>query len=140
MSAAHAHFLGRWELDPETLDYEHGRPGRRAVYAIEAVDGGLQFTLDADDADGKPMHFVYGGTIDGQDVPIPDTELTLSLTELGDGSIESTLKKGEAVVDRWTRTVLEDGDTMLITQHGFTADGESFRNNGIYRRVIPVTG
>src|SRR5207248_3282943 len=95
----------------------------------------LQFTLDADDADGKPMHFVYGGAIDGQDVPIPNTALTLSLTELGDGSIESTLKKDRVVVDRWRRTVLEDGDTMLITQHGFTPDGESFRNNGIYRRV-----
>jgi hypothetical protein len=139
VSAAHAHFLGKWELDPETLDYEHGRPWLRAVYVIEAIlieeGGGLRFTLDADDADGKAMHHVYGGAIDGRDVPIPDTGLTLSLIELGDGSIESTLKKNGAVIDRWTRTVLEDGDTMLITQHGFTADGESFRNNGVYRRV-----
>ncbi|HXE63807.1 MAG TPA: hypothetical protein VN519_09720 [Bryobacteraceae bacterium] len=102
---------------------------------IEASHAGLQFTLDVDDADGKPMRFVYGGAIDGGDVPIPGTAMTLALTEPGDGSIESTLKKAGVVIDRWTRTVLEDGATMSITQHGFTDDGESFRNNGIYRRA-----
>ena len=28
-------FVGTWELDPETLEYEHGRPGRRATYVVE---------------------------------------------------------------------------------------------------------
>jgi len=27
-------FLGVWELDPSSLKYEKGRPGRRAVYSI----------------------------------------------------------------------------------------------------------
>jgi hypothetical protein len=66
-------------LDPETLDYQYGWPGRRAIYTIEPLPDGLRFTLDADDADGKPMHFVYGGKPDGQDVPIPNTVLTLAL-------------------------------------------------------------
>jgi len=26
-------FIGTWELDPDTLDYQFGRPGRRATYA-----------------------------------------------------------------------------------------------------------
>ena len=60
-------FVGVWELDPSTLNYEHGRPGRRAVYSIARTAEGLEFTLDADDADGKPMHFVYGGKLDGVD-------------------------------------------------------------------------
>ena len=57
-----------WELAADTLDYQCGRPGRRAVYTIETVADGLRFTLDADDADDKPIHHVYGGKLDGGDV------------------------------------------------------------------------
>jgi hypothetical protein len=54
-------FCGTWELDPATLDYQYGRPGRRAIYTIEKSHEGLQFVLDADDADGKHLHVTYGG-------------------------------------------------------------------------------
>ena len=50
-------FIGTWELDPSTLDYQFGRPGRRAIYTIEALPEGLQFILDADDPDGKKLNF-----------------------------------------------------------------------------------
>ena len=50
-------FVGTWELDPESPDYRHGRPGRRATYTVEAVPAGLMFTLDGEDADRKPMKF-----------------------------------------------------------------------------------
>jgi hypothetical protein len=128
-------FTGVWELDPETLDYEQGRPGRRAVYTIEPEADGLRFTLDADDADGKPMHFVYGGRLTGEEVAIPNTAFGLALTRIDGRTIESTLKKDGVVIDRWTRTLQPGGDAMLITQHGFKADGRAFRNNGIYRRI-----
>ena len=60
-------FVGTWELDPESLDYQHGRPGRRATYAVEAVPAGLMFRLDGEGADRKPMKFTYGGALDGRD-------------------------------------------------------------------------
>ncbi len=131
---SYQHFIGVWELDPETLDYQHGRPGRRAVYGIEPSGEGLQFTLDADDADGKAMHHVYGGKIDGADVPLGASVFTLYLDQPDADTIQSTLKKEGKVLDRWTRTVQPDGKSMLITQHGFKPDGTPFRNNGTYRR------
>ena len=131
----HERFVGAWELAPDTLDYQYGRPGRRALYTIEPVPDGLRFTLDADDADGKPMHHVYGGKLDGEDVPIPNTALTLSLEKLDESTIQSTLKKEGVVLDRWTRTVEDGGTDMVITQHGFKPDGTPFQNRGIYRRV-----
>ena len=134
----HEIFHGTWVLDPATLDYQNGRPGRRANYTIEPIENGLRFTLDADDADGKTMHHVYGGAVDGADVPIPNTPLTLSLTKLDENTIESTLKREGKTIDRWTRTILPDRDTMLITQHGFRPDGQPFRNNGTYRRANPA--
>ena len=64
-------FVGTWELDPETLQYEHGRPGRRATYVVEPKGKDeLLFHLDADDADGKLIRVTYGGPLDGRDQPL----------------------------------------------------------------------
>ena len=89
-----------WELAADTLDYQCGRPGQCAVYTIETVADGLRFTLDADDADDKPIHHVYGGKLDGGDVLMPNTALTLSLEKLDESTIQSTLKKDGLVLDR----------------------------------------
>ncbi|HEY4361582.1 MAG TPA: GTP cyclohydrolase II [Bryobacteraceae bacterium] len=130
-------FLGVWELDPSTLDYQFGRPGRRAIYTIEVPPKGVgfQFTLDADDADGKRMHHVYGGNLDGTEVPIPGHPVTLALRRVDQRRIESVLKREGKVADRWMRTLAADGQTMTITQHGVTPEGREFVNTGVYRRV-----
>jgi len=133
-----APFAGVWELDPETLNYQHGRPGRRAIYTIEEIPGGLRFSLDADDADGKRLEFSYGGALDGADKAIPsqkDVVLALGWTE--DGRIESVLKRDASVVDRWTRELLPDRNTMRIVQWGRKPDGSEFQNVGLYRRQNP---
>jgi hypothetical protein len=127
-------FCGTWELDSATLDYQYGRPGRRAIYTIEKPHEGLQFVLDADDADGKQIHVTYGGPLDGREQPLAGIDAVLVLTRYDDRNVESTLKRGGKVVDRWTREIL-DGNTMRIVQHGFRPDGEAFRNIGIYRRT-----
>jgi phosphoribosylanthranilate isomerase len=128
-------FVGRWELDPSTLDYQFGRPGRRAIYEIEQTSEGLQFHLDADDADGKPMKIVYGGPLDGLDKPIPGSDAALVLTRSDDRTVESALKRSGKVVDRWTRELLPDGKTMKIVQHVVGPSGEKLRNSGLYRRT-----
>ena len=127
-------FVGTWVLDPTTLHYEHGRPGLRATYVIERVDGGLQFHLDADDADGKPMKFTYGGALDGSEKTIPGTNAVLVLTKLSANLIESVLKREGQIVDRWTRELLPDHKTMRIIQFVSKPNGEKFRNTSIYRR------
>jgi hypothetical protein len=95
----------------------------------------LQFVLDADDADGKPLHVTYGGPLDGREQPLGGTDAVLVLTRYDDRNIESTIKREGKVADRWTREILQDGNTMRIVQHGFRPDGEAFRNVGLYRRT-----
>jgi GTP cyclohydrolase II len=130
-------FLGVWELDPTTLDYQFGRPGRRATYTIERAESGegLRFTLDADDADGKPLHHVYSGKLDGEDVPIPGHPVTLALKRVDERRIESVLKRNGKVADRWVRHLAPDGKTIKFTQHGVKPDGQEFVNTSVYRRV-----
>ena len=127
-------FPGTWELDPETLDYQAGRPGRRALYVIERSPEGLRFHLDGDDADGKRMTFSYGGALDGREQPIPSSDAVLVLTRHSKNLIESALKRGGKIVDRWTREILPGRDTMRITQHVVRPDGSEARNVSIYRR------
>lgn len=127
-------FLGTWELDPDTLDYQFGRPGRRATYIIEAVPGGLMFHLDAEDADKNPIKVSYGGELDGRDQPLGG-DAVLVLTRYSEVLIESTLKRQAKVVDRWTRELLADGRTMKITQYVLRPGGEEFRNTSIYRKI-----
>src|ERR1700757_452828 len=129
-------FVGTWELDPETLNYEHGRPGRRASYVIEPKgDAELLFHLDADDSDGRLIRVTYGGPMDGRDQPLSGKDVALVLTRLDERTIECSLKREGKVVDRWTRDLLLGNQEMLITQHGTRPDGQPFRNTGIYRRV-----
>lgn len=128
-------FPGTWVLDPDTLDYQFGRPGRRATYVIEAIPDGLLFHLDAEDADQNPIKVIYGGKLDGSDQPLGDGEAVLVLTRFGENMIESTLKRQGKVVDRWTREMLPDRRTMKITQHVLTPNGEEFRNTSIYRKT-----
>jgi hypothetical protein len=135
MTAQPDPFAGTWELDPTTLDYQHGRPGLRAVHTIRPSAEGLTFVLDADDADGKQLNVTYGGHLDGRDQPIPGTDAALILTRRDDNNIESALKRGGKIVDRWTRKILPDRITMKIVQHGAKPDGTAFRNTGLYRRL-----
>jgi hypothetical protein len=128
-------FLGTWKLDSDTLDYQHGRPGRRAIYQVEPAPEGLTFILDADDADGKRLNFTYGGPLDGRNQPLSGTDAVLILTRDDENNIESTLKRGGKIVDRWTREILPDRNTMRVVQHGFKPDGSPFRNIGLYRRI-----
>jgi len=127
-------FPGVWELDPDTLDYQAGRPGRRALYIIERSPEGLRFHLDGDDAHGKRMTFSYGGALDGREQPIPSSDAVLILTRHSKNLIESALKRDGKIVDRWTREILPGRDTMRITQHVVRPDGSEARNVSIYTR------
>jgi phosphoribosylanthranilate isomerase len=129
-------FVGSWQLDPSTLDYQFGRPGRRATYVIEIIPGGLRFHLDADDADGKLIKVTYGGVLDGREQSIPELAgAALVLHRPAANLIESLLKRDGKIVDRWTRELLPDNDAMRIVQHVDLPTGEKFRNTGIYRRI-----
>jgi hypothetical protein len=126
-------FIGTRELGPDTLDYQFDRPGRRATYVIEATSGGLRFHLDAEDADKNPIKVTYGGELDGRDQPLPG-DAALVLTRYSETSIESTLKREGKVVDRWTRELRPDRETMKITQHVLRPSGEECCNTSIYRK------
>lgn len=60
--------------------------------------------MDGEDGEGKPIKFQYGGPTDGSGQPLPgDSRLVLMLKRNSERIVESILKRGETVLDRWTR-------------------------------------
>lgn len=128
-------FVGTWELDPSTIKYEFGRPGLKAVYKIEMLaDGGMQFTLDAEDADKKPMHFAYDGLLDGSRQELPGGAV-LILKREGPNRIDSMLEQEGKVVDHWSRELMPGGDAICFTQYHEGVADAPLRNVSVYRRV-----
>lgn len=129
-------FVGTWELDASSLRYEAGRPGRRATYVIEAIPAGLLFRIEAEDADGRPLRFQYGGPLDGTRQPLPGAgEAMLILKREGERLIESIVMRGEKVLDRWVRELAADGQSIKMTQFVKEAGGRDALNTSVYRRV-----
>jgi len=126
-------WLGVWQLDPATLRYEHGRPGRRALYTIERADAGLTFHLDADDPDGRLLKFTYGGPLDGVGRDIGGGA-RLVLTQVDERTIDSALERDGRIVDHWRRALAPDGTSITFTQSGTTPDGRPFKNVSVYYR------
>ena len=95
------------------------------------------FHLDADDADGRPMKVQYGGALAGTPEPLPggDGTLQLVLRRNGPRSIESVLLRGGQVVDRWTRKLSPDGQSITMVQHVRSPDGRELKNSSTYRRT-----
>ena len=95
------------------------------------------FSLDGEDADGRSIRFQYGGALDGTAQPLPDGDGTLQLVLRQDDprSIESLLLRGAQVVDRWTREIFPDGQTMTMIQYVRSPDGRELKNRSTYRRT-----
>jgi hypothetical protein len=127
-------FVGRWELDPSSLRYEVGRPGRRATYVIEPTPEGLTFSLDGEDADGNRLAFTYGGALDGVDRELAPG-VTLSLSRPEPRTVESVLKREGRIVDRWVRELQPGDSAILFTQLTVDAHGAPARNRSLYRRL-----
>ncbi len=128
-------FIGTWELDPATLNYASGQPGKRATYVIEAVPtGGLMFILDGEDSEGRSIKFQYGGALDGSGQSLPGGA-TLILRRVDERQIESILQRGDTVLDRWMRELNADGQSIQMTQFVRDSSGRDLRNLSVYRRV-----
>jgi hypothetical protein len=123
-------------LDLSTLKYESGHPGKRATYVIEATSNGLLFLLDGEDGEGKPIKFQYSGPMNGSGQLLPgDSGLVLVLKRDSELIIESVLKRGEMILDRWTRELSPDGQVIKMTQYVSNPNGREFQNTSIYRRL-----
>ena len=129
-------WLGTWKLDAAKSKYSPGPAPKSLTLKFEATAGGIKFTGDGVNADGKPNHSMFLSKFDGKDVPYegnPDAE-TAAPMKIDDNSYSNTWKKGGKPTVTAKVVVSADGKTMTITQTGTNAKGETVNNAIVYTK------
>jgi hypothetical protein len=129
-------WLGTWKLDLAKSKYSPGPAPKSLTLKFEATPGGIKFTGDGVDADGKPTHSMYLSKFDGKDVPYegnPDAD-TAAPMKIDDNSYSNTWKKGGKVTISAKLVVSADGKTLTITQTGTNAKGQAVNNTIVYNK------
>lgn len=120
-------FEGTWELDPDSLSYQHGKPGRQATYVIAALPGGgMMFHLAGEDTEGRPIKASYGGSLDGFRQELSGRLGFLILRWEGPRRIDSLLERDGRIVDHWSRELLPGDAAIRFTHTDRTQTGGPF--------------
>ena len=130
-------FSGNWKINIAKSKYDPGPPPKGPnTSRVEAMDGGLKFTNDGVNSEGKPTHNEWSGKFDGNDNPVKGDPLrdTAALRKIDDYSYEIVSKKDGKVI-RTTRTVVSrDGKTKTETGQGTNAKGMKTNNIVFYEK------
>lgn len=129
-------WLGTWKVDLTKSKYSPGPAPKSYILKFEATPGGIKFTGDGVDADGKASHSMFLSKFDGKDVPYegnPDAD-TASPKKVDDNSYDNPWKKGGKATVTAKVAVSADGKLMTITQTGTNAKGEAVNNTIVYNK------
>ncbi len=127
-------WLGTWKLDTAKSSFVPGPGPKSLTLKFEATKGGIKFTGDGVNAEGKPTHTKFVSKFDGQEVPYkgnPDAD-TASAKRIDDNTYENTWRKAGKTTVNAKVVVSEDGKTMTITQVGTNAKGQAVDSTFIY--------
>ena len=136
-------FVGIWELDPSQSDYQIGTPPQSGLYRIapDANGNGYMISMSWTDAQGREFYAAYSAMPDGVRYAYENSEVAdfISMTRLDDYTLDSAIYKGGERIAYSVRVLSDDGQTMTITQSGFTPDGTPFDNRSVYVRQPAVS-
>jgi len=130
-------FSGNWKLNLAKSKYDPGPAPKGPNFSkIEAVPGGLKFTNDGVNAEGKPTHNEWSGKFDGKDNPVkgdPNRD-TAALKKINDHTLEIVSKKDGKVTTTTRAVFSKDGKTRTQTGKGTNAKGEKVNNSVVYEK------
>ena len=130
-------FSGNWKLNLAKSKYDPGPPPKGPNFSkIEAIPGGLKFTNDGVNAEGKPMHNEWSGKFDGKDNPVkgdPNRD-TVALRKIDDYTIEVTNKKDGKVTTTIRAVFSRDGKTRTNTTTGTNLKGIKVNNVTVFEK------
>ena len=130
-------FSGNWKVNIAKSKYDPGPPPKGPNYSkLEAIDGGLKFTNDGVNAEGKPTHSEWSGKFDGKDNPVKGDAArdTAALKKIDDHTFEITNKKDGKVVGVIRAVFSRDGKTRTQTGQGTNAQGVKTNNTVVYEK------
>jgi hypothetical protein len=130
-------FSGNWKLNLAKSKYDPGPPPKGPNFSkIDAIDGGLKFTIDGVNAEGKPTHNEFSGRLDGKDNPVtgdPNRD-TAALKKIDDHTLEILNKKAGKVTTTTRAVFSRDGKTRTQTTQGTNAQGIKVKNTLVFEK------
>ena len=127
--------VGSWRVDLAKSKYNPPNMAPKSVMVKSSAAGkGLNVVVDVVDSTGKPLHYEYTVTYDGQDVPVkgdPGRDTT-AMKKIDNVTFEQTNKKDGKVttVSRWVYA--KDGKSRTQTTTGMNPQGEKINNTVVW--------
>ena len=127
---------GTWKLNESKSKFGEGA-GKTLMVVWEKAGGQEKCTVDGVDAEGKKVHTVWTGKLDGKDYPITGdaTSDTRSFNLRSDNTIEMVSKKDGKTVGEGTIVVAADGKTRTVTNTMTNAKGAKVTTTQAYDKA-----
>jgi hypothetical protein len=125
--------LGTWKLNESKSKFGDGA-AKTSLVVWEKAGHQNRCTVDGIDADGKKVHTVWSGKLDGKDYPITGdaTSDTRSFKLNGEHKIDMVSKKDGKEVGDGTIVVAADGKTRTVTSTIRNAKGAKVTSTQFY--------
>ena len=125
--------LGTWKLNESKSTFGDGA-GKTSLVVWEKAGHQNKCTVDGIDADGKKVHTVWTGKLDGKDYPITGDSMSdmRSFKLSGDHKIDMVSKKDGKEVGDGTIVVAADGKTRTVTSTIRNAKGVKVTSTQFY--------
>ena len=113
--------IGTWKLNLEKSKMTSMPVPKSMTRTVEAAGDAMKVTYTGEAPDGTPISFGFTVKYDGKDYPVtgsgqPFGADSIAAKRVNARAVESTLKKGGAVVARAVTTIAGDG-TMLTVKY-----------------------
>ncbi len=125
--------MGTWKINESKSKIGEGM-ARISMVVWEKAGDQDKCTVDGTDAEGKKIHTVWTGKLDGKDYPVtgdPSSD-TRSFKLNGANTLEMTSKKAGKEVGGGTVVVAPDGKTRTVTNTMTNAKGEKVTSTLVY--------
>ena len=130
-------FVGTWVLNRAKSEFSGNVPEKRKTMFEITADGSIKHVTETVVANGSTDRVEYIAKLDGKEVPILNSFLSVvSLKRIDARTVERTGKLRGMVVETSTRTVSADGQTLTITTMG-SNDGNEYSSTQVFEREKP---
>ena len=129
--------IGTWTLNVARSKFDPGPAPKSQTHKIEAWDdGGVKFTSDGVDAEGKPVRWELQAKYDGKFYEFkgnPNADMA-AYKRIDANTVHMTTRLGGKQNTSSMIVVSKDGSTRTVTQVGTNAKGQKINNVFIYER------
>ena len=129
--------IGTWKLNPDKSKLTSMPSPKSMTRTVEPAGDAMKVTYDGVASDGTPVAFSFTVSYDGKYSPVtgsgqPFGADSIAAKRLSPRTVESTLKKGDAVVAKAETTI--SGDATMLTIKYEDAQGKPTGNTFVYEK------